>query len=326
MRRISVCNLISVFFSLTLVTGCGGGGSSTATPTSGYYIDGAVQGLTYVTPTQSGTTDANGAFKYIEGETVTFKLYGKTLVSPLAYTYLTPFDLGGASVNPNYSINLVRFLMALDTDGNATNGITLPAYNGTLDVDFDNSIAGFEADADGKIAAFLNANANSRTLPTVQAAVAHLDTSLGNINSSYSLSLNGNTATSVITNSYCSNSIQQGWRYSFGQSSVQLVGADGFITTPGSRVCTASAQGNLNVAYNTIASGEFLDCAPTCTYRQLNRVTYVAADADGRTAVVWSWHTPNTKQIASIKTILVDPANPGQSAALSTFYELVTLN
>jgi len=52
----------------------------------------------------------------------------------------------------------------------------------------------------------------------------------------------------------------------------------------------------------------------------------VASDEDGRTAVVWTWHTPNSKVIVNIKRILVDPANPGQEAALSNFREILTFN
>jgi hypothetical protein len=39
---------------------------------SGMFIDSAVEGLRFETPTQSGFTDANGIFKYINGEAVSF--------------------------------------------------------------------------------------------------------------------------------------------------------------------------------------------------------------------------------------------------------------
>ena len=50
--------LISIF-----LTACGGSGSTTVKPIlTGYFTDSAVQGLNYATETQSGVTNALGAF------------------------------------------------------------------------------------------------------------------------------------------------------------------------------------------------------------------------------------------------------------------------
>ena len=316
----------SIAALITTLAACGGGGSSGLSV--GYFVDSAVKGLGYSTATQSGVTDESGKFSYLSGETVTFSLYGKDLISPLGFSYLTPFDLGNTDLNPNYSINLVRFLMALDEDGDASNGIQLPTVSAILDVEFNKSIADFETDADGKVSAFLNAHASARVLPSVRDAAAHLNTSLtalGSATSSYSINLTGKTARSVITNSFCSNDLKIGWTYSFAASEVTLAGSDTFITN-NSTVCTAGSDETLTVPYSTLNSGELFDCAPICSYAQLNRVTHIPSDADGREALEWQWHTPNTKFITSTKTIINDPSNPGQSAALSTFYEVITLD
>lgn len=323
--------------SVALVVACGGSGgspSTTTTPLTGFFIDSAVQGLTYTTATQSGTTLADGGFKYLAGESVTFKMYGQTISSPLGFTYLTPFDSSDSTLNPNYSINLVRFLMALDADSNPSNGITLPSYNQNININFNKSIADFQRNDNTEVINALAAIASGRQLPSVQAAVTHINQSLASINPDYTLNLTGKTATSTITQSYCSNNLVLGWRYTFSAQSVSQTGSDTFVTQNNS-ICTSPGQETLNIAYNgapvpsgfdTFTSGDFLDCAPNCSYSQLNRVTYQNPDPDGRTAIVWSWHTPNTKKIVSAKTILIDPANPNQPAALSTFFEVVTLD
>jgi len=242
----------------------------------------------------------------------------------LGYSYLTPFDLG-ASKNPNYSINLVRFLIAVDADGNASNGIKLPPYSGSFDINFDRSIRDFEADADGKISAFLNSNAGGRQLASVQEAVTHFNNSISNISPNYALNFAGKTATSVILNSSCSNNVSAGFQISFGLASAQFVGSDGF-TGEASGNCVVNPSSTQTINYADIVKGDFLDCLPTCDYKSLNKVSYVPSDADGRTAVQWSWHTPNTKLIYSVKTILADPVNNNNPSSLNTFVELIRIN
>jgi hypothetical protein len=150
-------------------------------------------------------------------------------------------------------------------------------------------------------------------------------TSVTNSNDGYVFKFNGKTATSTMTNSWCTNNLVLGWQYTFGSSTVTMVGEDTFNTN-NKTICTGSGQNTLNIAYSSVPSGDFLDCAPSCTYAQLNRIAFVASDEDGRTALIWTWHTPNSKVIMNIKRILVDPANPGQEAALSTFREILTFN
>lgn len=318
--------------SVALMAACGGGGgggggtsSTTTTPLTGFFIDSAVQGLTYTSATQSGTTLADGGFKYLDGESVTFKLYGLTISSPLGFTYLTPFDLSDNSVDPNYSINLIRFLLALDEDSNPNNGIKLPAFNGVLDLNFNKSIRDFEADSDGKIRSFLVANANGRALATVQNAVSHFNSSLTSINPEYTLSLLGKTVTSTTKNTKCLNNVTATSRYTFGATSMRIVGSDGFFNN-GDGNCVVLADDDETIAYSELRPGEFLDCAPSCTYKQLNRIAFVPNDPDGRTAVEWSWHTPKSGVINYVKTILADPINNNHPASLNTFVSTLRMN
>ena len=82
-----VYKLAALTISTALLSACGGGGgggeSSSSTDNSsvrtGSFIDSAVEGLRYSTPTRSGLTNALGEFKYLDGEQVTFQIGGTVL-------------------------------------------------------------------------------------------------------------------------------------------------------------------------------------------------------------------------------------------------------
>ena len=309
---------------VTITCSEGGGDSfTTVSLSTGKFIDSAVAGLSYTTSSQSGTTDANGSFQYKSGETVTFKLYGQQILAAPGHSTLTPFDTSNTSLNVDYSINLIKFLMAINTDSNPNNGITLPVFTGTLAINFNQNL--YDFDTDTSVINFLTTHANGRNLPSIQTAITHFMTSVKNSNDGYVFKFNGKTATSTMTNSWCTNNLVLGWQYTFGASSLTMVGDDTFYSN-NNRICTGGSQDTLKYAYSSVLSGDFLDCAPTCTYAQLNRIAFVASDDDGRTALVWTWHTPNSKVIMNIKRILVDPSHPGQKAALTTFKEILTFN
>jgi len=122
---------LSIAAALAL-SACGGGGGSD-TPTAavgaqtGVFVDSAVEGLSYETSSGvKGTTDAQGHFKYNEGDTVTFKIGGVTLGSGKATGTVTPAGIAGGE-DSNKFTNLLVLLQSLDTDGDPSNGITLPA-------------------------------------------------------------------------------------------------------------------------------------------------------------------------------------------------------
>lgn len=108
-----------VVLSLGL-TGCGGsGGSSSAassTAQTGIFADAPVQGLSYKTTTQSGFTDAQGHFKYKNGETVEFKLGTLSLGKGKAGAFITPYDI---SDNNGTATNIALVLQ--NFDGNRSN-------------------------------------------------------------------------------------------------------------------------------------------------------------------------------------------------------------
>jgi hypothetical protein len=144
---------VFLFLCISLLTACGGGGGgcndfsevpedrcsdpatfpnfdpspgpNTKTVLSGRFIDSAVEGLRFETPTQSGLTDANGTFKYINGEFVSFFIGDIMLGTSTAITRITPMNLvPGDSNNPQVE-NILRFVQSLDEDNNPDNGIRI---------------------------------------------------------------------------------------------------------------------------------------------------------------------------------------------------------
>lgn len=139
MKKIQSLGLSLAVVSILGFTGCVGGGSSTPVNSTqtGTFVDAPVEGLTYSTATQSGITDANGQYKYKNGETVTFKIGNLTLGSVSAKKTITPLTLGG---NTNLNTigtkakNIARILQSLDNNSSDTSKITIPSTLSDLNV------------------------------------------------------------------------------------------------------------------------------------------------------------------------------------------------
>ncbi len=147
------CKLSTIIATTALLSACGGGGGGggeSGTPNTpapngeqtGRFVDSAVSGLYYATPTRSGLTNELGEFKYLEGEVVTFYLGNTVLGGTLGTELVTPFSLMGVNVpdqqdqivdslgadtvnSLDRALNIATLLQALDTDGNPDNGIDL---------------------------------------------------------------------------------------------------------------------------------------------------------------------------------------------------------
>ena len=122
--------------SLTTITACSGGSSSTASGVdntgnsnilTGVFLDAPVGGLNYQTATMSGITDENGTFMYHDGETVAFKVGDLMLGSAPGSEIMTPIDLvpGAVDETDPTVTNICRLLQSLDWDGDLTNGIMI---------------------------------------------------------------------------------------------------------------------------------------------------------------------------------------------------------
>ncbi|MEW6999126.1 DM13 domain-containing protein [Colwelliaceae bacterium BS250] len=133
MLKISLALCIS-----TLLFGCGGsGGDSSSEPDSsptavapqeftGQFIDSPVEGLSYSTATQSGITNAEGEFIYLQSEQVTFSIGDLALPAVMAQSVVTPLNIfSSEDVYQKEVSNLLRLLQSLDNDGNPDNGILI---------------------------------------------------------------------------------------------------------------------------------------------------------------------------------------------------------
>lgn len=178
MRKIALFSAVLAAISLAA---CRGGGDppppAPADPV-GVFVDAPVQGLDYRSANgiRVGVTNADGEFSYGDGEFVLFSLGGIQLGQALGAAVVLPRDLGGRQ----FAVNLTRFLLTLDANQDASDGIQLSdevrsaAASQTVSArQFDASDAIFENSALADFARNANGGAVSRTLVSVNEAQAH---------------------------------------------------------------------------------------------------------------------------------------------------------
>src|SRR6266853_1358825 len=149
------------------------------TVATGVFRDSTVIGLGYRSGSQRGVTDSHGQFTYEVGQSITFFVGGINLGTvPNPKALVTPVDLvANGTGTSTYVVNVVRFLMLLDRDGDPGNGIEIsPAVTaaaaGWSQIDFNSGdlptvLAPIMADVD-------SADAAVHTLPDAATAQAHL--------------------------------------------------------------------------------------------------------------------------------------------------------
>jgi predicted acyl esterase len=92
---------------------------------------GPIRGLRYETPTISGTTDESGAFRYRQGETVTFLIGGLVLGSVVGAQRVNLAQLVNRvdgkidKLRDPIVTNLARLVQTLDQDGDVESGVTI---------------------------------------------------------------------------------------------------------------------------------------------------------------------------------------------------------
>ncbi len=165
---------------LLAACGGGGGGGGFTSASQGVFLDSAVEGIRYETPTQSGTTDASGTFRYMTGEMVEFFAGDISLGSVAGAATLTPIDLVSGAVDETneHVTNILRFLQSLDDDMDPSNVIRIsPAYRTALmgqTLNFAQAMAAFESDFNALSGAVLS----SRSLVSAADAQAHMRATL----------------------------------------------------------------------------------------------------------------------------------------------------
>lgn len=122
--------------SMAWLAACSGGDSLPKGVSIGYFTDSPVEGISYRTPTQSGVTDVSGAFRYRNGETITFSIGATVIGGPVAAAEtLTPLDLVPGAPLFRTGAELGRAIRRLDaTSRSARAGSStvssLPAFIG----------------------------------------------------------------------------------------------------------------------------------------------------------------------------------------------------
>jgi hypothetical protein len=133
--------LATLVVTSALLAACGGGGggaddtpaSSSPPPLSGTNVDFSMSGVSYSTPTVSGTTSSTGGYTYRcnpSCETVTFAVGPITIGTATGASSLSIKDfqggIEGGFLAPT-TIRRVQFLMAIDGDADVGNGIAVPS-------------------------------------------------------------------------------------------------------------------------------------------------------------------------------------------------------
>ncbi|PHR56886.1 MAG: hypothetical protein COA44_07190 [Arcobacter sp.] len=178
--------------SVLLFSGCG----SSSTDEVGVFQDSAVDGLSYKVANRSGVTSKGGQFNYRSGEDISFYIGDLFLGSASAKKNMTPLDIvAGANgqLTPEVT-NVLRLLQTLDTDGDTSNGISLPASIRSLkpsDIDFSDEAA---------VIALLAQIDSGLTLISAEDALTHFKETLATIGESIDyIDYLGNTRTAAAT-------------------------------------------------------------------------------------------------------------------------------
>lgn len=131
-RRLPLLRPLSAA-ACALLAACGGGGKSNPTSVDqpelpsvqqGIFRDSPVTGLSYVSGSESGVTDAEGRFTCATGQDVAFSIGSLSLGQMPCATLAHPPALtsSGSFVDPR-ALNISRLLLVLDSDGDPTNGV-----------------------------------------------------------------------------------------------------------------------------------------------------------------------------------------------------------
>ncbi|MEM7206096.1 MAG: hypothetical protein AAF628_37925 [Planctomycetota bacterium] len=260
--HISLGTAAWLLLAITFACGGSGGGSSTA---SGVFLDSPVQGLSFSSGTESGTTDAAGTFTYPAGSTVEFSIGGTVLGSAPGAASITPVSLvaGAADENDATVTNILRLLQTLDSDRDPSNGIVLADAVRTAlqasSLNFAQSVAAFEADA--TVTAALSA-AGAGTLVTTTAARSHFrGTLLARLAGRYRGTFTGN-ASGTFSFVMDRNGRLLGW----GVESQELFNYTGTTASDGSSVFGSvstgatfsgtTGDGAINGTWSNSSSGE----------------------------------------------------------------------
>lgn len=99
-------------------------------PHAAQFIDSAVEGLTYYSPSIAGTTDSNGGLQYVLDEPVEFYLGTFYLGQSFGKPIITPEDLVAdfnEETRDTALLQILQILQSFDADSDPSNGISISA-------------------------------------------------------------------------------------------------------------------------------------------------------------------------------------------------------
>ncbi|MCJ8337133.1 MAG: hypothetical protein MJK10_01570 [Pseudomonadales bacterium] len=191
--------------SSSVAIGSGNGSSSSSVAIgSGQFKDSNTSGISYESGGKSGVTNENGDFSYEIGKEITFSVGNVVLGKSIGKALISPVDLVVGGNSDTLAVKYIAsFLMMLDTDQDATNGITISTN--VQDIAFNWPQIKFTARhftraLKGIIPQVNDANEGiSHSLPTADIAKRHLEKTLrcahaGAYYGNYTGANNGNLA------------------------------------------------------------------------------------------------------------------------------------
>lgn len=311
--------------ALMALTACGGGGGGSGVELpSGRFLDSAVAGLSYSTPTLTGVTDSDGRFNYRSGETVSFYLQGLYIGQAQGAAVLTPGQLAPSGADADYGLNLLRLLQSLDTDHTPGNGITLGGASMSQSIAQGINLSQpTDTFAASSSVTNLMAWANTTLVSAGDASDHFADTVLaltGSNSGSYTIDLSTRTVSSATLR--VSGCPTQNWTISFHVADVTINGNEVDAS------CSTSAWPVSSMPYvgqgiTLWRSGLFLPCGPVCTLADLNQ-TYSYVDDHQQPFQAKVAHLAGSREILITKT--ASPTASGVTparAAYTAFFRLV---
>jgi hypothetical protein len=295
---------------------CNDGGLNKSSPENiqtGRFLDGAVEGLTYETPSRAGKTNANGEFNYIAGETVTFKLFDMSIGSIEGSSVITPSLIAPKTGSPDFALNVLRFMQTIDIDNNPANGITLPSISPMPTIVFGKSSAEFAtAAAAGGVA-----------LVSEAIALQHFKETLKYLNSKDTYIFNFAGKKMKAYPYGCSNSIVA-FELAFTATGASMLSGTDSVTRNPDGSCSPKASDPNDVGiefpYADLTRDGFVNLcsASSCTLSQLNDV-YSGVDGGGRAFKTIMSHIKGTNEIVTTKYIIRDGVTTCQHTYLLKF-------
>ncbi|MDO6748245.1 hypothetical protein [Gilvimarinus sp. 1_MG-2023] len=154
--------------------------SSSESTLTGVFLDSPVANIGYQTDTLDGTTNDDGEFQYIEGETITFYIGDLEFPGVTASSTITPLDLAGTTDSSSPAVvNIIRLLQSLDKDGNPDNGIEIDDAANTVSVPVDFSVPVNEFAANSAVVNLVaNSGSIRTTLVSQSVAISHFEQTL----------------------------------------------------------------------------------------------------------------------------------------------------